>query len=317
MRYFRLLLICSLLFTAQRAQALELFGDFLYWRATEPVDWVLNTNRTPADQFVDYKTIAFNFAPGFRVGMEQQGDWDTRLGYTHFQTTSSESAAGNLTPAFLGSKLALPSNPIVPTPYYFDTGQQQSAINYNVLDWDLGKRYNPSDVLVVRPLVGLRAAWINQNFNTAFQGAWPSSLTSESIVERMHNNFWGIGPKVGVENSWTMAAGEEWQVSLMANFYTSFLLGFWSINDVTDIASTVIGFPASSQKIVQVHNRDFGALAFQTIVGLNLKYQNWSASAGYELNDWLNQCQIFDDATGPHNNDLLLQGLILRVMVGF
>lgn len=60
-----------------------------------------------------------------------------------------------------------------------------------------------------------------------------------------------------------------------------------------------------------------GALAFQAIVGLNLKYRNWSATVGYELNDWLNQCQIFDDATGTHNNDLLLQGLIFRAMFGF
>ena len=39
--------------------------------------------------------------------------------------------------------------------------------------------------------------------------------------------------------------------------------------------------------------------------------------AGYEINDWLNQCQIFDDATGPHNNDLILQGLTVSFGCSF
>ena len=54
-------------------------------------------------------------------------------------------------------------------------------------------------------------------------------------------------------------------------------------------------------------------MAFQAVLGINLKFRSWSATVGYEINDWLNQCQLFDDATGPHNNDLILQGLTLNV----
>jgi hypothetical protein len=45
---------------------------------------------------------------------------------------------------------------------------------------------------------------------------------------------------------------------------------------------------------------------------LQLNCRNWNSAVGYEFNDWLNQCQIFDDATGPHNNDLIVQGLSVR-----
>lgn len=33
----------------------------------------------------------------------------------------------------------------------------------------------------------------------------------------------------------------------------------------------------------------------------------------YEINDWFEQFQIFDDATGAHNNDLILQGLTVQL----
>lgn len=44
-------------------------------------------------------------------------------------------------------------------------------------------------------------------------------------------------------------------------------------------------------------------------MGVSLQYGRWSGTVRYELNDWLNQGQIFDDATGPYNNDLILQRL--------
>ncbi|MHB8971006.1 MAG: hypothetical protein ACYC3X_11330 [Pirellulaceae bacterium] len=69
--------------------------------------------------------------------------------------------------------------------------------------------------------------------------------------------------------------------------------------------------------VTAIDNRDFGALTFQALIGLHLNYRNWNATAGYEFNDWLNQCQIFDDATGPHNNDLVVQGLSLRISHSF
>ncbi|MDZ7616407.1 MAG: hypothetical protein U1E05_05340, partial [Patescibacteria group bacterium] len=44
--------LMACLLPAQRASALDVFADLLYWRATEPVDWVLNTNRLPTNQFI-------------------------------------------------------------------------------------------------------------------------------------------------------------------------------------------------------------------------------------------------------------------------
>ncbi len=315
MRYLCWFLVACLL-QAQSARALEFFGDFLYWQATEPVDWVLNTNRLPTNQFVAYGTIEYDFGPGFRVGIGQENEWGTKFYYTRLHTRAADSESGNLTPAFMGGKLAL-SDPPKPTPPYFDTGQVEAVIDYNVLDWDLGKRFNPAQSLVVRPVVGLRAAWIDQTFDSAFQGSWPALPLSRSVSEHMENNFWGIGPKIGIENAWNAWRGEEGEINCVANFYTAYLLGFWTVKDVTNTISIDNTQTTISQRVVPIDGRDFGALTFQAVVGINLKYRRWSATAGYEINDWLNQCQIFDDATGPHNNDLILQGLTVNVSCSF
>ncbi len=288
----------------EKAPAMEVFADFLHWRATQPVDWVLNTNRLPSDQFVAYETIDFDFESGFRAGVGLEGPWDAKSYYTRFHTATSDSASGNLTPAFMGGKMALSDDP-ASSPPYFDSGQVRSVIDYNMVDCDFGRQFNPLPSLQMRPIFGLRAGWIDQTFDAEFHDV----SVSKSIREHIQNDFWGIGPKIGLENAWTVWDGEACRIHCVANFYTAYLLGHWSIRDVTHLTAPQV----QSERVVPINDRDFGALTFQAVVGVHLEYGCWSAMAGYEINDWLNQCQIFDDATGPHNNDLLLQGLVVNV----
>ncbi len=311
MRYCYLLLILACLVPTGNVRAEDhLFADMLYWHVTEPIDWVLNTNRDPMNQYVDYETITYDWAPGLRVGGGYEGDWDTKIYYTHFDDDTADTAAGNLTAAFLGGKESQPPAPQL----YFETGQVEASVRYNMFDWDIGKRFTPHDALVVRPVTGLRGGWIDQSFKTALQADYTSGISTvqEHVIEKMENNFWGIGPKVGIETMINIWEGDELQVHGVANFYAAYLVGNWEISDVTTATTITDGQAARSTKIINVPDRDFGALAFQAILGLTLSYRNCSVTVGYELNDWLNQAQIFDDATGPHNNDLLLQGLVVR-----
>ena len=109
MRRFRWLLVCCLLLTSSRALALDFFGDLLYWQATEPVDWAMNTNRSALDQFVAFKTVDYDFNTGFRVGVGLDRDWGAKLYYTRFYTDAEDSVAGNVTPVFFGGRLATPN----------------------------------------------------------------------------------------------------------------------------------------------------------------------------------------------------------------
>ncbi len=288
--------------------ALEFFGDVLYWQATEPVDWAMNTNASSTDQWVAFKTLNFDFATGFRVGAGLECDWGAKLYYTRFYTDTEQTTAGNVTPNFLGSRLWVNEQT---TPSYFQSGDIRAAIDYNVLDLDFGKSFCPSESWQLRPVLGLRGAWINQEFDTEYRGTWSGAGVSSD--EHIDNDFWGIGPKLGVENTLNLWCGQECKVDLTMNFYTAYLLGFWTINDVTINTSN----QGVSTQVIPIDNRHFGALTFQAMIGLHFNYRNWNATAGYEFNDWLNQCQIFDDATGPHNNDLIVQGLSVRVSYSY
>ncbi|BBO36330.1 Lpg1974 family pore-forming outer membrane protein [Lacipirellula parvula] len=297
------------------AHALEFFGDFLYWKATETVDWTLDQNSNPANQFVAYRTIEYGFDPGFRAGVAHEGDLDARFYYTRFHTSTSDSATGQLTGAFMGAKM---NQPPAPTSY-FDVGQVAAEIDYNMFDFDLGRRFQPSESLMLRPVVGLRAGWINQNIDSQFDANYldNGAPLHRQVNEAMTNDFWGIGPKLGLENALNLHRGEACEFNLAANFYAAYLIGHWDVDDVTRIANTQNGSTTNSNYVVDVDSRDFGALAFQAILGLNMKYGRWTGTVGYELNDWLNQGQFFDDATGPHDNDLLLQGLTARLGCSF
>ncbi|MEW4454144.1 Lpg1974 family pore-forming outer membrane protein [Bremerella sp. JC817] len=314
MRYCSFVLIC-LLGMVSPVHAAETFGELLYWKVTEPVDWVLDTNNLPVYQYINYKSTTYDFSPGFRVGGSLGGDWSPTLAWTHFQTDTEDSATGDLTSAFLGGKDSQPPAPKT----YFDSGQIDAQINYDVIDLDGGVPMEIASWLTIRPVIGVRAGIIRQSFHTQFQASYSDAGTPTDVhvIETAESNFWGIGPKVGIENHYALLQTDRCQVDLMAKFYASYLLGHWDVPDLASTNKTQGGSTMTTSQRIQVDERDFSSLAFQAIVGVHWKYSAWSGSIGYELNDWLDQCQIFTDATGPQNNDLLLQGLTANIALEF
>jgi hypothetical protein len=293
---YRLITAIGLLFSSN-LYAFNFFVDALYWRATETIDWVLVNNKIPLNEHVTYNTMDFEFDPGFRIGVGYDGEeWDAQFYYTKYYTRKNSSAFGNLTSAFLAGKIIQPPN----TVFYFQSGQVDFAINYNMFDFDLGKRFDITDSIMLRPLVGITGGWIDQTIDNAFQGEF-------IITENMKNNFTGAGPKMGVEGNITFLQRDNYLLNFFAEFSTSFLWGNWDIEDVLhkNNLNTIY---------VDLGNRHFGSLLFHGLVGVDFEYKDLAVKLGYEINDWFDQFQIFDDATGAHNNDLILQGATLRVV---
>jgi hypothetical protein len=278
----------------------EVFVDPLYWRATETLDWVHTNNLNEKNLVIGYKGVSFDYGPGVRVGFGYEGAWDTKLYFTKFDTRGRDSASGNLTTGFLGGRLSQ----TLPATTFYQTGQADFQINFNTLDWNVGKHFDVTDNIRLRPLIGLEAGVINQTFNTNFQG---SAL---SISETVKNNFKGIGPKVGIETDLIFFRKNDVRYSLIADFETAYMWGHWNI---TDIEKTSSGGSVN----VFVAPRNYGALGMQAMLGADVSYKNFSVKLSYEISDWLNQCQIFDDETGTQNNDLVLQGLTLSLVYKF
>ena len=104
-------------------------------------------------------------------------------------------------------------------------------------------------------------------------------------------------------------ASNDFLYSLVADFSVSYLWGNWTIHDVATTAD------ASKEIDIFIPKRDLGALGLQTLIGINMDYKNATIKLGYEINDWLNQFQVFDNDTGAHNNNLILQGTLKRFYI--
>lgn len=297
---YRLLVLFFMLFSSS-VQAFDVFFDPLYWRATETAEWVYSNDRNVLNQNISYKTINFDYTPGFRVGAGFKeaciDAWDLKIFYTNYYTKAKKSAKGNLVSTFLGGKLVQGNN------FYFRSGQVNFTINLNMLDLDLSKNWYETDTFMLKPVIGLRGGKINQTIITRFQGPL-------SIVENVKNNFKGLGPKAGLEGKWTFCQINDYQWGIVSDFTTSYLAGRWRFRDVTHI---------SNFTTLHINNgkRSFGSLTLQGLLGIKLDYNCFSAKLGYEISDWFNQYQVLDDGTGAHNNDLILQGITLRLSYTF
>lgn len=296
---YRFIILICLIFSSS-ARAYEFFVDALYWRATETVDWATSNNLGPPQQSFTIHTIEFDYDPGFRVGFGAHGNWDTSLYYTKFYTSANATASGNMNSGPLAGRLFQGNH----SNFFFNNGQTNFTINFNMVDFDLGKSFYLSDGLMIRPLLGLRGGAINQTMTTNLHG------TTYSIHDITTNNFWGVGPKAAIETQLDFWCTNSYRLSIFSDFTTSYMWGVWNIRD--NLNSNI---PSTFE--VNVGKRNFGAFALQAFIGAGLNYKCFAMKFGYEISDWFDQYQVLDDGTGAHCNDLILEGLTLRVMCNF
>lgn len=295
---------------AQRKTA-DFFLDALYWHTGETVDWATTLTNNPNSEQFSLKTFSFDWAPGYRVGLGYNmghDGWDTQVSYTWFHSQARDHASGAVTSASLAARLSL----LEP----FSTGRASIHLRYKMFDGNLGRSFLVSRHLVLRPSIGLKGGWINQTIHSHWTkpnllGFFPFTA-SDTIKQR----FQGVGPKGGVSGKWCFGNIQKHSFSLMGEFEAGYLWGHWSIRDrFVDNLATVISVKTSS--------RNYGSFVLHAFAGLGWDC-NFSRDrthvglkVGYEIEDWLNQLQIYTNISGSQNNDLILQGLTLGARFDF
>ena len=291
---------------------IDIFANVLYWRTSETIDWAFTIAPNGNFEKTTYKTISFDWDPGFRVGLGynmHHDQWDTQIAYTWFQTQAKEHASGAITSAFLAARLSL----LEP----FHTGKISFDLHYNMFDWDLGRRFLVSKSLSLRPYIGAKGGWIDQTLHTKW--TTPNFLGLGSLYsasERVKNNFRGGGPKWGVNGKWILGNVDRHVFSLIGNFSAAYMWGHWSLQDeFIDVFLT--------KTAIKMKDRNFGAVTLQALMGLGWDFNfdknrsHFALKLGYEIQDWLNQFQVFSNASGTQNSDLILQGLTLDLRFDF
>lgn len=295
----------------EQSRTIDIFADALYWYTGETVDWAFTLTNSPNFEQSSFKAFTFEWAPGFRVGLGynmEHDQWDTQLSYTWFQSQAKDHASGSVTSAFLAARLSL----LEP----FTTGKARLNLRYNIGDWDLGRSFLVSNYLLLRPSIGLKGGTITQTIHSNWTIPNLLGFFAFSASENIKHRFQGAGPKGAVTGKWCFQNTQENYFSLIGMFEASYLWGKWKIRDkFVDDLSTVIRIKTS--------DRNFGAFVLHAFMGFgwdcnfNCDQSHFSAKLGYEIEDWFNQFQIYSDASGSQNNDLILQGLNLGVRFDF
>jgi hypothetical protein len=173
------------------------FGDALYWHANVGnSDWAFVNNNVAAQPVSgSNKEVTFKWNWGFRIGLGLNLDhdqWDTDLYYTWFRNTSDSSSVNAPAPAAANS---IDSN----LSSTFGVASAKSKLNFNVLDWELGRWFYVSNSISLRPHAGLKAAWINLKQD--------ETIASASYTIENKNDSWAIGPSGGVNSNWYFGCG--------------------------------------------------------------------------------------------------------------
>lgn len=292
----------------------DAFLDILYWHASEIAPWSQSLTNTSPPSIVDFHSVTFGWDPGVRAGVGYKmnhDDWDTQFYYTWFQTSASDSiplSSDNVLSIFIGAGLSVFA--------LYKTANVQWNIDFNMFDWDLGRSLFVNKTLSFRPFLGIKGGWIHQRIDTHWEN--PDFLLLDiSLVadEDLENNFWGVGPKMGVSSQWNFFKNRRNTFGLFGDFQGAFQWGHWSFKD---------HFQNNLSEVIPcyIEPKDLGTLMFGVTIGFAWDIAcntgiHVIARLSYEIQDWINQYQIFEAANAANRKSLYLQGGVLDLRCDF
>ncbi len=283
----------------------------LYWQPTENVDWAYTLHNSPNTTQTDYQVFVFNWAPGFRVGLGYNMEydrWDTQAFYTWFQSKASGAKTGPITPGFFAARLS----DLEP----FSKGRANIHLQYNMFDWDLGRAFLISNHLQIRPSIGVKAGWINQTVHSDWELDNVILIGTIFAKEDLKHHFIGAGPKGSLSTKWILGNSQKHFFSLIGAFEAGYLWGHWNIKDLYhDTLNTTISTITTPRNFASFTLHCFAGLGWD--LDFNCDQSHLAIKVGYEIEDWFNHCQFFTNINGAQNNDLILQGLNINAGVDF
>ncbi len=309
------------------------FAEALMWQIREPnaANWAQVVDPRRADDTTQFLGVPFKWRPGLRIGAGFNGPeqhWNVLLYYTGYKARGTNRAnvdtGEELHSSFSSNFYANnPQGSNISGPYYHHGGIRWD-VDFNTLDFELGRSFKIDNLVDLRPFAGLKAGRIDQtihtNWTTPFQ---PTSLsnpnpvpitTFSSATETIRNDFKGLGPSVGLDTNWHLYASSRHAFDLVGNFSGAFLWGKWTFDDVyrnnfPQTISTVSDSLSSSAAMT----RAYLGVEWSSV----LNHANCALRLGYEAQVWFNQLQYYSFDMGKTNDPLYLQGVVLGFGVHF
>lgn len=299
------------------------FADVLVWWTKElgTENWAQNFKTEGTTENIYLQPVDFDCNVGFRVGFDygmKYDQWDTAFYYTYFRADGRHhvSTDGQITSAFLGNFYIDNQEGFAFGPDYQKASIHWN-IDYNVFDWEIGRNYWVSQALALRPFIGLKGGWIDQGIHTK----WKDPLVADpgsfgTAKEHMKNDFWGIGPSLGLNMKWKFGAIRNHFFSLFGDLSGAIMYGNWTFGDVyrnqvPEKVTVVLDTINSAATML----RTFLGFGWETQFSQDRYY--FSLRLGYEMQVWLNQFQLITLSQGRPNNELTFQGGTFDFQFGF
>lgn len=297
-------------------------ADLLFWQLREMGTQYVIKSKDPSTAPVhgNSKQVHFNWDFGFRVGGGynfEHDEWDTQLFFSWFRTDGNSHAHAS------DNGTLFPQWGIPAGNGDFGFGKRARInwdVSYAVIDLELARNFFVSKYLAIRPLFGLETAWITQkmNFHERFLSN-PNQMFSHLHLKGK-NDFWGIGPRAGVETTWYF--GEHF--SLFGGVSGALLWGDFDVREKEKLTGEV------SRKLTN-GDGDFNAMVPNAKAILGLQWDtNFSENChhigiklGYEFQYWWRQNQMLNIYNPSYpiyereSADLSLSGLTLDFRFDF
>lgn len=159
----------------------------------------------------------FKWSFGSRVGfgyLFSNGLWDMTINWTRFHTSAQQcrSTQGNIGLGMF--PIWSLADDIIPFDWV-STAKMHWNLTLNLVDLDFGRSFSWRDQFFLHLLMGIRVALIDQDLDVRYGGgifanglnlaALGSTFGYDSID--MKNNFWGFGPRLGIEPQLNLSKG--------------------------------------------------------------------------------------------------------------
>lgn len=304
----------------------KFFADFLFWTVRESGsdNWGINFSSDTNQEVNDVLSVPFEWSPGVRFGVDyalSHDGWDMKGNYTRFSNQGNDQASSStgISSPFLGNFYVNNADgaTVEASPRYANA-KVKWTVHFDMLDWELGRKYWVSSALAMRPFAGIKGGRIHQKIHTNWNN--PINVTPATTFvegkENLKNNFWGLGPSVGIDSVWKLGSIRKHTFSLFTDFSGAILWGRWSFKDV---------YQNDQPQKVSIGTSDITSATsmLRALFGFGWKANfiqdrfSFSARVGYESQVWLGQLQFYSYNTGRLTNPLTLQGATIDLIFNF
>lgn len=269
----------------------------------------------------------WRWKPGFKIGLGlnlPQDGWDVNAEYTWLHSSAwdlvNKNQNGFLPTWNIANVFSQTSNV---------TSIQAARINwkleFNAVDLLLGRNFFVSHFLTLRPFVGFKGSWINQDYHVRY--IFANDEVATTLRMKNDQSYWGIGLRSGINTAWRFT--QTW--GIYGNIALSAL---WSQFEVERKDSRTDSRNGGGDNELPLNvtvspirfQDSFHTLKGVLELGIGMCGEWWffedryhfSVQAGWEEQLWFNHNQLVKTLFSQlAHGDLLLQGLTIKTRFDF